>query len=289
MLQNTFTLTGPQTKDIAFRVSKFTDSGAFEAASRHPYFSMLLVEKGAGKLMRDAAEYSFSHGCLVCFALYQPFAIYPDGEFEGVAINFHPAFFCLFKHRNEVSCNGVLFNNLYDTPVVSLNKESLQSMQTITGQMTNEMQREAPDPDVILSYLKIFLIEASRVKLEQRRAETTGPNTYPAILHELKQAVDTHFKTFRVAGNYAQLLHISENALNKTCKLHFGKTITSLIAERMTIEAKRELYLSAKPVKQIAYELGYRDAFYFSRFFKKNVGVSPQMFRDNVGFDKLNP
>jgi YesN/AraC family two-component response regulator len=67
-----------------------------------------------------------------------------------------------------------------------------------------------------------------------------------------------------------------------------NKTLTNLISERIIIEAKRELYLTNKPVKQIAYELGYDDEYYFSRFFKTNADVSPQFYRDTVGFDKLS-
>lgn len=57
-----------------------------------------------------------------------------------------------------------------------------------------------------------------------------------------------------------------------------------MIAERIVIEAKRELYLTSKPVKSIAYELGFNDEFYFSRFFKNNADVSPQLYRETVGF-----
>ncbi len=59
-----------------------------------------------------------------------------------------------------------------------------------------------------------------------------------------------------------------------------------MIAERIVIEAKRELYLTNKPVKEIAFELGYNDEYYFSRFFKTNADVSPQLFRETVGFGK---
>jgi len=52
------------------------------------------------------------------------------------------------------------------------------------------------------------------------------------------------------------------------------------------IEAKRELYLTSKPVKAIAYELGFDDEYYFSRFFKANASVSPQLYRSTVGFAK---
>jgi len=286
MIPGCYTLTDPLTNEMAFAIAPFSDSEHFNSLNRYNYFSMLLVNSGAGRLLRDNAEYNFEAGCLLCFSLYQPFAVYPEAGFEGILINFHPSFFCLFKHRNEVSCNGVLFNNLYDTPVVKLEDAQMQSLRTIALQMVNELKQENPDHDVVLSYLKIFLIESSRAKTGQQKAMSNSKS--PSMLTELQQAIDTHFKTLRMPGDYSDLLHISEKALNKSCKQFFNKTLTNLIAERMAIEAKRELYLTAKPVKQIAYELGYNDEFYFSRFFKKNVGISPQIFRDTVGFDKLN-
>ena len=43
------------------------------------------------------------------------------------------------------------------------------------------------------------------------------------------------------------------------------------------IEAEREFYLTAKSVKEITYELGFDDEFYFIRFFKNKATVSPQV------------
>jgi AraC family transcriptional regulator, transcriptional activator of pobA len=289
MTQTSFTLVDPQTKDLAFKVSSFEDNSDFNSLKRYNYFSMVLVTKGRGRLVRDETEYEFSKSCLICFAIYQPFIIEPADEFEGILINFHPGFFCLFKHRTEVSCNGVLFNNIYDTPVVNLNSSQIHSLSTIAGQLKTEMQnRELPDQEVLISYLKIFLIDAARIKIEQRKPKETEPGKEPAIAAILKKAIEENFKTLRSPGDYAALVHISIKALNKASKSYFNKTLTNLIAERMIIEAKRELYLTAKSVKQIAFELGYIDEFYFSRYFKKNVGVSPRIFRDTVGFDKLN-
>ncbi|MEO8405410.1 MAG: helix-turn-helix domain-containing protein, partial [Chitinophagaceae bacterium] len=61
-------------------------------------------------------------------------------------------------------------------------------------------------------------------------------------------------------------------------------TLTHLIAERIIIEAKRELFMTSKAVKEIAYELGFTDEYYFSRFFKTNAEISPQHYRETVGF-----
>ena len=125
---------------------------------------------------------------------------------------------------------------------------------------------------MLISYLKIFLIEASRVKIEQRRGEEVQPAKIPLPLENLKNAIETHYKTLRSPGDYGELLHISTKALNKASKAHFNKTLTDLIAERLIIEAKRELYLTSKSVKEIAFELGYEDEFYSP----VPITVSPQ-------------
>ena len=271
--QASLTLVDPRTKEMALSVTVFKDASLFNSLRKYNHFSMLLVTRGKGSTLRDQTAYDFKSGCLLCFAIYQPFMVEPDSELEGVLINFHPSFFCLFKHRNEVSCNGVLFNNLYDTPVVDLSPDEMRCLSVIADQMKREMQnRQEPDEDVLLSYLKIFLINATRVKMEQRPDEAVEAGKLPATLENLKNAIETHFKTLRTPGDYGKLLHISAKALNKASKSHFNKTLTTLIAERLIIEAKRELYLTSKPVKQVAFELGYDDEFYFSRFFKKMSG-----------------
>lgn len=51
----------------------------------------------------------------------------------------------------------------------------------------------------------------------------------------------------------------------------------------MILEAKKEIHLTYKSIKEIARDLGFEDEFYFSRYFKKKVGVSPKTFREQVG------
>lgn len=153
-------------------------------------------------------------------------------------------------------------------------------------QITTEMQNPAlAHYELLISYLKIFLITASRLKAAQQTDIQINPekSEEPFILQNLKNYIETNFKTKHSASDYADLLNISANALAKITKKHFNKTLTDLISERIIIEAKRELYLTNKAVKEIAYELGYADEYYFSRFFKNNADISPQAYRDTVG------
>jgi AraC family transcriptional regulator, transcriptional activator of pobA len=109
------------------------------------------------------------------------------------------------------------------------------------------------------------------------------------IAQQLKAAIEEHYRARHSAGDYADLLHISSKVLARITRSFYNKTLTALISERIIIEAKRELYLTPKTVKEIAWLLGFEDEYYFSRFFKINAGVSPQLFRETVGFARLDP
>jgi AraC family transcriptional activator of pobA len=289
MNDNALELFNPQSKSLVFKVLTFESDEYFNTLKQYNYFSVILILAGKGSLIADISEYSFKGNSLMCFSLYQPFKIQCEKGFKGIMVNFHPEFFCLHKHRNEVSCNGVLFNNIYESPITSLTTDEAQYLLTIITGLKIEMERQGtPQLEALLSYLKILLINASRIKIEQRHLEYVSIEKRPVILSNLKDAIEEHFKSLHSAGDYAELLNISTAALNKISKTHFNKTLSNLIADRIITEAKRQLYLTSKPVKLIAYELGFNDEFYFSRFFKSNVAISPQFFRDTVGFDREN-
>lgn len=259
---------------------------------RNNYYSLIWVREGNGKVKSDFSEYNFEENALLAFSPYQPFMICTPQKIVGVAIYFHPDFYCIHMHQKEVSCNGVLFNNIYQPPFTLIDKASEATLALIVGQIKTEMrQSEMAQYDLLVSYLKIILITASRLKTEQQQEVTANlPNTRePFILQNLKDAIELHFRTKHSPSQYADVLNITSKALAKLAKTHFNKTLTDMISERIIIEAKRELYLTNKTVKEIAYELGYDDEHYFSRFFKVNADVSPQMYRETVGFAKWTP
>lgn len=285
--QSTFTLVNPQNGNLAFKLFSFEDNSHFDHIQRNNYFSLIWVKEGNGKVKADFAEYDFAANSLFAFSPYQPYMILTDKSVKGVAIYFHPEFFCIYKHHKEVSCNGVLYNNVYQPPFVTVDETSASTFQMLCEQIKTEMQNPAlAQYELLVSYLKIFLITASRLKTQQHTlaAEEMKDNKEPFILQKLKDAIEENFKTKHSPADYAEMLYITPKALAKITKNHFNKTLSSLINERIIIEAKRELYLTDKTVKEIAYELGYEDEYYFSRFFKVNADVSPQLYRDTVGY-----
>ena len=289
MSSDTYTLINPQTGNLAFKVFSFNDNSHFDHIQRLNYYSLIWIRNGRGSAKADFSEHDFTQNTLFAFSPYQPFMFQKDEELQGVVINFHPDFFCIHKHQQEVACNGVLFNNIYNSPFVAVDETANSTFKMLLEQITSEMQNPAlAQYELLVSYLKIFLITASRLKTAQQTETQINPeeNKEPFILQNLKNYIETHFKTKHSASDYADLLNISAKALAKLTKTYFNKTLTDLISERIIIEAKRELYLTNKAVKEIAYELGYIDEYYFSRFFKNNADISPQAYRDTVGFGR---
>jgi AraC family transcriptional regulator, transcriptional activator of pobA len=285
--QNTYTLVNPQTGNLAFKLFVFDDNSYFDHLQRNNFYSLIWLQSGNGLAKADFLEYDVQPGSLFTFSPYQPFMF--SGPIAGIALQFHPDFFCIHKHQKEVACNGVLFNNIYNPPFVRIDEAATNSLSVLLEQIKAEMQNPAlAQYELLVSYLKIFLITASRLKTQQQpdAQKAVAGTEEPFILQKLKDYIEKHYKTKHNAGSYAGMLNISPKALAKITKTHFNKTLTDLITERIIIEAKRDLYLTNKPVKEIAYDLGYADESYFSRFFKTNTDVSPQLYRDTVGFNR---
>ena len=85
--------------------------------------------------------------------------------------------------------------------------------------------------EVLLSYLKIFLVKSARLKLEQRDHARTTAVRKPAVLEELRRLIEEDYRTEHSPSYYARRLHLAPKSLAKLVKKHFHKTPTELIRE----------------------------------------------------------
>jgi AraC-like DNA-binding protein len=277
--------------ELGFRILHFEDDKHFSELQRVPYFSIILVSAGAGALNADLAAYEISKGTMLFLSPFQPFMIQAR-MLKGVMINFHPDFFCIFRHQSEVAFQGILFNNPNDPPFFSIPKNESASIYNIIEQVTAEMRLTGPtQQDLLVAYLKILLIKAIRIKL--LKSTTSLPldqGTADAnLLRQLKKMIELHFRTRHNGGEYADLLNIPIKTLGRIVKNHSQRTLTEIISDRIVLEAKRELNFTSKTVKEVAFYLGFDDKYHFSRYFKKKTGVSPQFYRNSLrnGHDSL--
>lgn len=204
-------------------------------------------------------------------------------DLEIVLLHFHSDFYCIEYHKKEVACNGLLFNNIYLLPYISVTSDKFTAIRQIIEKLDAENKFCNPFSDAILrSYLQLILALCSKEKnIELKDGDTY--DTYYDDIAGLQDLIEKYFLKERASSFYASKLALSTNTFSKKVKQQFGKTPTQLIKERVILEAKKMLHLTHKSIKEIAFELNFEDEFYFSRYFKKSVGLSPTHYREEAG------
>lgn len=119
---------------------------------------------------------------------------------------------------------------------------------------------------------------ASSILKSQKVSHVIGGQKYNTVIR-FKKLVAEKYSELKQVKEYAELLHLSPLYLNEITKEITGFPASYWISQEIILEAKRMLYYTTLDVKQIAYALGYEDHAYFSRFFKKHVGMTALTFR----------
>ncbi|WP_372933434.1 helix-turn-helix domain-containing protein [Mariniphaga sediminis] len=247
-----------------------------------PNYSIFLLEDEA-LFSVNFVKYKTEQNSILFLSPYQNLRWLGNPSSKIKRIEFHGDFYCIEYHKAEVACNGLLFNNIYLQPYISLPKSKFQEISTLTGKMEKETESNKRfSESVVKSYLQLILAICSNEKDHQFGNKFTRQHYKNKIL-SFQDMLDTHFQTERSPSFYAEKLSMSSSSFNKKVKSQFGKTPTQLIQERVILEAKKLLHLTFKTVKEVAAELNFDDEFYFSRYFKNKVGLSPKHFREKVG------
>ncbi|MER9306478.1 helix-turn-helix domain-containing protein [Mesorhizobium sp. M0496] len=96
---------------------------------------------------------------------------------------------------------------------------------------------------------------------------------------ELRRLVDAHFRDNWSVDRYVEALATTPHLLDKAARAVLGTGVKRVVSERRLLEAKRLLLFTVRTVEDIAYEIGFDDPAYFSRFFRERAGDAPAAWR----------
>jgi len=102
------------------------------------------------------------------------------------------------------------------------------------------------------------------------------------VYRDFNRLIEEHFREHWQLSQYAESLRLTETRLNDICRRVADLPSKRLIHDRLLQEAKRLLLFSSAPITQIAYDLGFKDVSYFSRFFRQQVLLPPGEWRDQA-------
>ncbi|MBT9394309.1 AraC family transcriptional regulator [Hymenobacter sp. NST-14] len=244
----------------------------------HDFYLLLYVTAGQGSHTIDLVTYELGPGSVFFMTPGQVHHWQLSADAQGYVVLFEADFY-LFRYPGSRLFNYPFFDHRH-APVLQLGATEA-ALRPLLERMWAEQTRPAPQQDeVVRSYLHICLELAARHYPATAPAPSPGePRHAQQQLREFGNLLNQHFRRQRAVQHYADLLHLSPNHLNALCRRHLGKTASALVQERVLLEARRLLRHSAATVAQVADALGFEDASYFGRYFRKHTGQSPEAFR----------
>jgi len=114
------------------------------------------------------------------------------------------------------------------------------------------------------------------------REKPINPEKKKDAFYKFNALVHAHFKQNWTIKEYAFNLNSTPNHLNKRIKKETGKTASEIIKAVTILEAKVLIHQTNLTLKEISTNLGFEDASYFSRFFKKETNYSPRQYRKMI-------
>jgi AraC-like DNA-binding protein len=250
----------------------------------HPYIKILFLKKES-HITIDFNTYKLKEDALFFINVNQWYQVNTEKNAEGALLYYNRDFYCVEIHDREVACDGILYNNVYEIPVVYLSKEQSGIVQSIIDEIILEINNDESSMEEMLRILlKELIIKATRIWKTGHAVASSETRPDIEFMRQFSRLVELHYKTEHTVAGYANMLSVSPKILHKRITQHGHTAPNDLIKERIMLEAKRLLAHTALSVKEIGYNLGYDDPAYFVRLFTKLAGVSPVEFRKKYNY-----
>ena len=106
------------------------------------------------------------------------------------------------------------------------------------------------------------------------------------LIATIKAYVDEHYRSRVTLGMLAERLNMSTSQLSKLFYEYVGENFSDYVNRLKGQKAKELLKGTDQRIYEIADYLGFTDAYYFSAWFKRTVGVSPTEYREGLSEER---
>lgn len=237
-------------------------------------YVLVWCSSGSVTLLVDENEFILKANSVITITSGQVHYFKKTKAATGFVLEFTFDFFCKNDSDIELVFHNSLFCHFAMNEIIPLGKSEVVRKELL--QIETELNAKPYQFLISLhSRVELILVEMNRCKIKQ------GDEIYKpdALFLKFLEAVRANFKKRLTVKQIAALLSTTEAKLNEVSKLHTGKTAQNVIYGLVASEAKRLFTYEKLSVKEVAYELGFSDPFYFSNFFKKQTKQSPKLYR----------
>jgi AraC-like DNA-binding protein len=231
---------------------------------RQAFYSMVWFMQGEGFKVIDFSEYSIRTGRM--------FLVNPDqisnwsyaGNCQGYVLLFAKSL------ASQLCIN-------FSKPYIDIEKGEISLLRMVLENLIKDYQSNEDDSQnkIMTSIQYFYSLIANKI-----HDEVFSPENTHTVFRQFKELIQTNDLKILSMDKYADTLHISTTVLNSICQDFTGVSAKQLLLDLKITEAKRLLLYSKLNVNEISFQLGFEDASYFARIFRKKTRLSPTRFQE---------
>lgn len=242
---------------------------------------LLIIERGSVLAEVNDKSREERGPCILSIPPKEVHGFVHQPDVKGYIITLEQSFLLnLFSDTERES-----FPGLFRTPLIARPQPDSRTAWTIehlTPQLLGEYHHaEIGQSSMVGAYLKILFILLQR-SLEPILSTAPQQDDRIASHEQFMELLESHYLEHWAVSQYADAMGLSSGRLNRLCKHYSGQNALEIIHERLLIEAKRQLIYTQLSAQEISYKLGFKDPGYFSRFFSRNMTMTPGKFKQQI-------
>jgi len=248
---------------------------------KHSFYHLVYFSKGSGSHSIDFINFPVEAGQIYFMVPGQVHSWDFNGQPDGFIVNFSEQYINALVANPRYLDQFTFLSGMANEQVITIPPEGRKRVEQILETVIREgNSKEALKDDFARTALLQLLIQVSRYSTSDDRNQQSNYNS--TLLRNFQKLIEQHYREKKLTKDYAAMLYVTPNHLNALCKDITGRSAGELIRDRVILEAKRLLINAKMSISEIAAELDFIDNSYFTKFFKKYKGVTPEVFRKQI-------
>lgn len=246
---------------------------------KHLFFQVVLFTKGSGEHIIDFIHFPVEKNQIYFLAPGQVHAWNFRGIIKGFIIHFSIDFLQSFIRDPDYLNKFSLFSGLAIKQVIDVTGSDAYTIQIFEEIMAAASSNIYREDKIKVGLLRLFLQVSGNI---QEPVQKKNKKSDSEVLYKFQALINRNYKSHILTRDYAAELSITPNHLNALCRKETGNSAGGLIRERLLLEAKRLLINNKTTILDVSNSLNFIDNSYFTKFFKKYTGITPEKFKNSI-------
>ncbi len=277
--------TSPERKSRLYQVEVFDAHRHFSVKypHRHDFFEVLYLLKGSGYHVIDGNKYEIKPPCVFFMSPGQAHKLELSNDIEGYIFIFTADFYLLNRSNQNSLIEFPFFYTIHqdNPPLLLEDPDDISFLEVIFRKSISENNRPGDTfAELLRSMLDLILNTcAARYQVND---EFLNKGKGQILVKRFFHLIEENNSKNLSLNEYAAMIGVTANHLTQTVKILTGKTSSQIIKAKQLLEIKRLLVHTSMSVSEIANQLNFEDQSYFTKFFKRETGLTPVQYRSDA-------